>query len=336
MMGRGPSLSEETRANALRLQANNWSMREIVEATGRSRKALTRFLANPEEYGKKKSPGRKSTVDERTKRWLVNKAKTEKMGSRRLAQLEIDGKPLGIGDRQIRRIISSQDHMKFKKAQRAPSLTKVHKSQRVIFSKIRVNKPLVNNRTIWSDEKFWNLDGPDGLKSWWHDLRAEPVICISRHKGGGGLMTWAAFSRKGKLQLVFFRGTVNGEKYRDTLRSVLLPWARENHKKGFEYQHDNATIHTAKATQAFFKAEKVKVVKWPAKSPDLNPIENLWGIMARDVYGEGRQYEHLDDLEAAIRKAWEAIPQSRLDALLNSMDNRYFECISRHGNKTSY
>lgn len=86
-----------------------------------------------------------------------------------------------------------------------------------------------------------------------------------------------------------------------------MPWARENHKKGFEYQHDNATIHTAKATQAFFKAEKVKVVKWPAKSPDLNPIENLWGIMARDVYGEGRQYEHLDDLEAAIRKAWEAM-----------------------------
>jgi transposase len=207
-------------------------MREIVEATGRSRKTLTTFLANPEEYGKKKSPGRKSTLDERTKRWLVNKAKTEKMGSRRLAQLEIDGKPLGIGDRQIRRIISSQDHMKFKKAQRAPSLTKVHKSQRVIFSKFRVNKPLVNNRTIWSDEKFWNLDGPDGLKSWWHDLRAEPVICISRHKGGGGLMTWAAFSRKGKLQLVFFRGTVNGEKYRDTLKSALLPWARENHKRG--------------------------------------------------------------------------------------------------------
>lgn len=250
--------------------------------------------------------------------------------------LEIDGKKLEISDRHIRRIISKREHMKFKKAQRAPTLTKVHKSNRVIFAKFRVNKPLLNKKTVYSDEKWWNKDGPDGLKSWWQDLRNAPEVYMSRQKGGGGLMTWGGFSSKGKAPLVFFRGKVNGEKYRDTFKTIILPWARKEHADGFEYQHDNATIHTAKATQDTLEAQGVEVVKWPAKSPDLNPMENLWGIVVRDVYGGGKQYDSLDALEAAIRKAWEAIPQSRLDALLDSMDNRNFECIERKGGKTTY
>jgi hypothetical protein len=39
---------------------------------------------------------------------------------------------------------------------------------------------------------------------------------------------------------------------------------------------------------------------WSALSPGLNPIENLWGILVRAVYADGKQYYTINDLKQAI------------------------------------
>jgi transposase len=48
----------------------------------------------------------------------------------------------------------------------------------------------------------------------------------------------------------------------------------------------------------------------PAKSPDLNPIENVWGLLARRIYAQGRQYETQRELKMAILHEWEIIEQN--------------------------
>ena len=62
------------------------------------------------------------------------------------------------------------------------------------------------------------------------------------------------------------------------------------------------TIHTAMLKTKWLQDHKIATLSWPAKSPDLNPIENLWGISARQVYANGRQFEDQEMLWCAVKE----------------------------------
>ncbi|OQR85900.1 hypothetical protein ACHHYP_20530, partial [Achlya hypogyna] len=87
-------------------------------------------------------------------------------------------------------------------------------------------------------------------------------------------MVWGVFFAGGKSNLVFLEGNQDSVAYTTTLKKHLLPVMRRNFHRNAVFQQDNASIHTAKVTQDFFISEKVKVMDWPAKSLDLNTIEN--------------------------------------------------------------
>ena len=66
------------------------------------------------------------------------------------------------------------------------------------------------------------------------------------------------------------------EKYVDILKQHLKTSVRKlKLGRKFVFQMDNNPKHTFKVVAKWLKDNKVKVLKWPSQSPDLNPIDNL-------------------------------------------------------------
>ena len=75
---------------------------------------------------------------------------------------------------------------------------------------------------------------------------------------------------------------------------------------------------------------------WPALSPDLNAIENLWCIVARQVYGQGKQYDSKVSLTGAMMKSCSEIDDQTVKRLIRLIKNRCLEVIAAKGGKTKY
>uniref|UniRef100_A0A8C4DEU9 Tc1-like transposase DDE domain-containing protein n=1 Tax=Dicentrarchus labrax TaxID=13489 RepID=A0A8C4DEU9_DICLA len=89
-------------------------------------------------------------------------------------------------------------------------------------------------------------------------------------------------------------------------------------------------------TKDFFQENNVALLNHPVCSPDLNPIENVWGWMAREVYKNGRQFQTVDALCEAIFTTWSNVPTMLLETLASSMYKRIFEVINNNGGPTHY
>ena len=75
--------------------------------------------------------------------------------------------------------------------------------------------------------------------------------------------------------------------------------------RGAKFQHDNDPKHTAKITSQFLSSKKVSVLPWPSMSPDLNPIEHLWGVLKRRV--EEKKPRNIQKLKQEIEEEWKSI-----------------------------
>ncbi len=102
----------------------------------------------------------------------------------------------------------------------------------------------------------------------------------------------------------------------------------------FIFQQDLAPAHTAKSTKSWLNDHGVGVLDWPANSPDLNPIENLWGIVKRKM--RNKRPNNADDLKTTVKETWASIPPQQCHKLITSMPRRIEAVIKAKGAPTKY
>ena len=115
-----------------------------------------------------------------------------------------------------------------------------------------------------------------------------------------------------------------------------MHFAENKYGDSWTFQQDNPPIHFARVRKQFFASKNIPLLEWPAVSPDLNPVENLWSIVSQRVYGNGRQFGTLKELKCAIQEEWAKIDNSMLHSLINSMPFRLSQVIFNNGSHTSY
>ncbi|GFV30760.1 DDE_3 domain-containing protein [Trichonephila clavipes] len=128
------------------------------------------------------------------------------------------------------------------------------------------------------------------------------------------ITVWAGIMINGRTCLhVVANETITGQRY---IEEVLLP-----HVRLFRGAVDS---------------EGIQRLVWPARSPDLNPIENVWDNLGRQVAGRNYPPTNKNTLIRALTVEWDKLPQQLLDNVVQSMVRRVECCMTFHGGHIPY
>jgi predicted transcriptional regulator len=215
-------------------------------------------------------------------------------------------------------------------------LTEFSRTRRLNFAFEHVSDVEQWERTVFSDEKRFCLQGPDSYRYSWYLPGTAPKMEEQTERYKESFMVWGAIGKNYKSPLYVFETTEDSDLYIHMLAVHFFPDVLKRFRDGFCFIQDNAPPHRAADTQEYLMLKNCTVLTWPPYSPDLNCIENMWSLLSAGVYDERPSYNTLAELKTAVLRAWDAIPLSKVNALIDSMTSRLRATIKQDGGHTAY
>jgi len=164
-------------------------------------------------------------------------------------------------------------------------------------------------------------------------------------------MIWACFVNNKLGPIAFINGVCNRHVYISILEAKLVPFIqalREDGITNIVFQQDNAKVHTSKLTVSWLTdsttQNEFSTMEWPAYSPDMNPIEELWAHLKTKLHRRYPDTKSLKGSSDAIRPkiqerlwaVWWDIGEGVLNDLIDSMPRRVKALSVARGWYTKY
>ena len=191
----------------------------------------------------------------------------------------------------------------FTTARYCQAIRDANKQKRLDWCKKRLEEKETFDNVVFTDESTIQLECH---RRKCFRKKKMPRRLKYRHKHLPKVHVWGGISKQGATQLVMFSGIMNATKYGDILSASLVPFIAERFPTTHRLYQDNDPKHTSRYIQRFFADNRVNWWKSPAESPDLNPIELVWGSM-KTYLRDKHKPKNLEQLKDGIRTYWRSL-----------------------------
>ena len=150
-------------------------------------------------------------------------------------------------------------------------------------------------------------------------------------------MMWGCFQGNQLGPLVLFpSGKINAINYCNMLEENFIPFL-QGLGSNVIFMEDGAPIHTANYSKTWCQNHGISSMKWPAQSPDLSPMENVWQQLKTALDKRVPRPKNKEELLIALQEEWKVLgKKNRLDTLIKSMSKCICKVISANGMPINY
>lgn len=168
-------------------------------------------------------------------------------------------------------------------------------------------------------------------EGWRPDLvgrRAQPSFQV---------MVWGCICFEGVGTLTRVDGNINANKYINILEDNIWPViTRHFPRNNYLFQDDNAPVHRARVVKEYTARNRLKCMSWPAQSPDINIIENVWLYIKRKLQVRVNFINSSQDLYNEILRIWQDIDVEYIRSLYKTLPKRIQSVIRLKGHFTKH
>ena len=333
------------KVRALTLRECNWTQQEVAADLGVNVRTIQRLEKDAalQKVGKEEAPVRKE-----------GSGRKRSFGKKQIEAIEdlIDKEPgltchqvklrlpkilAGVGRKTIQRIIQVKLDIPSVVRPKVPFLTEDGRQKRLKWARTNRRRKISYWRgVLFSDECPFTTKQTIGGRRVRRPRGAnkfDPKYTKPAVRNPELIIFWGGIAASGTRVHGFFKfkENINSESYMSMLKKNAVKVLKE---ENLTLCHDRATPHISKKTSTFLANEGIRSMCTPGRSPDANPIENVFALMKKRL--EKVPTRTIEEVKSEVTKVWKGLSDDYLEELCTSMRRRCTGILNNNGYPTKY